>query len=57
MVVTRGKKWEKMGRCPRNTKFPLDKRVKVSDLSCSTVPTIINRWSLISNHVPYILNN
>lgn len=57
MVIIRGRKWEKMGSCPRNMAFQLDKRVRVRGLSYSTVPTVINRWSLISNHVSYILNN
>lgn len=57
MVVTRGRIWEKMRNCPRNMEFQLDKRVRVRDPSYSTVPTVINTWSLISNHVSYILNN
>lgn len=57
MVIIRGRKWEKMGSCPRNMAFQLDKRVRVRGLSYSTVPTVINRWSLTSNHVSYILNN
>lgn len=29
MVIIRGRKWEKMGSCPRNMAFQLDKRVRV----------------------------
>lgn len=31
MVIIRGRKWEKMGSCPRNMAFQLDKRVRVRD--------------------------